>query len=102
MCTKNSEVFAKTGLFLEHLVAYFSLWIILIITHSSLIKNYSSNLFLKLEPHMYTKQTILNYIICTEDFIKLHQTVRFHGILSIYSPFITNLVIFVLGRSHIW
>ena len=35
-------------------------------------------------------------------FIKLRQTERFHGILSICSPFITNLVISVLGRSQIW
>ena len=39
---------------------------------------------------------------CIKDFINLRQTVRFHGILSICSPFITNLVIFVLGRSQIW
>ena len=38
---------------------------------------------------------------CIKDFINLRQTVRFHGILSICSPFITNLVIFVLGRSQI-
>ena len=55
MCTKISEVFAKTGLFLEHLVAYFSLQIILIITGSDLIKNYSSNFFLEVESHMNTK-----------------------------------------------
>ena len=54
---KNSEVFAKTGLFLEHFVAYFSLRIILIVTHSSLIINYPSIFFMKLEPHMNTKQT---------------------------------------------
>ena len=35
-----------------------------------------------------------------KDFIKLRQTVKFHGVLSIC--FITNLVIFVLERSQIW
>ena len=39
---------------------------------------------------------------CVKDFIKLRQTVRFHWILSICSPFVTNLVIFVLKRSQIW
>ena len=58
MCTKNSKAFAKPGLFFEHLVAYFSSRIILIITHSGLIKDYSSNFFLKLEPHRNTKPTL--------------------------------------------
>ena len=41
MCKQNYEVFAQTGHFLERQVVYFSLWIILIITHSGLCKNYS-------------------------------------------------------------
>ena len=39
---------------------------------------------------------------CIKDFIILRQTVRFHEVLSICSTFISNSVIFVLGRSQIW
>ena len=50
------------------------------------------------------KYSNFNYLFqfYIKNFIKLRQTVRFHGILSICSPIIKNFVIFVLGRWQIW
>ena len=46
------------------------------------------------------KYSNFNYLFqfYIKNFIKLRQTVRFHGILSICSPIIKNFVIFLLGR----
>ena len=49
MCKQNCAVFGKTDHFSERWAAYFPSWIILIITYSSLRKNYSSKLIMTLE-----------------------------------------------------
>ena len=100
MCTKISEVFAKTSLFLEHLVAYFSLRIILIITHSGLIKNYSSNFFLKVEPHMNTKQTLKIKIndrseICMDFFIPKYSNLNFFFFFFLFNFILKILLNYV-------
>ena len=89
-------MFPKTGVFLEHLAAYLSLPIILIINQSGLIKNSLLDFFL---PKYSNFDSFFQFYI--KDFIKLRQTVKFHGILSICSRFTTNLVIFCVSEITI-